>query len=323
MRLSGRKKLGFFPLPPAEGDKISNLLQFGVEPASVIDPCVGTGAALQQITRGGNGRLYGIELDAARAAAAAAAGITTVHGSTFDTHSKVERFSLLYLNPPYDSEIGTLSNRRMEELFLGHTFRWLRVGGVLVLVIPFEHAADAQPAEGVAKEKFFDTSVRGDSHLLVVWQSEVEQRESLDLAVRVEGAVMNGGDARGRGRGGARSIELDAIETGIAPLVTVAVQRRCQRKDQLRSLVRRELEKVAELVALGGRKTGKIRVFTSREAQIFLQVTWVLRVRRARYAACTSYKGMGSVRPVNSANVDGRSATGCLPVSKSCCGPRE
>jgi hypothetical protein len=26
----------------------------------------------------------------------------------------------------------------MEELFLGHTFRWLRIGGVLVLVIPFE-----------------------------------------------------------------------------------------------------------------------------------------------------------------------------------------
>ena len=138
MRLSGRLKLGYFPLPPAEGEKIRNLLQFGPEPASVIDPCVGTGAALQQITKGGNCRLYGIELDAARAATAAAAGITTIQGSTFDTHSKVERFSLLYLNPPYDSEIGSLSNRRMEELFLDHTFRWLRIGGVLVFVIPFE-----------------------------------------------------------------------------------------------------------------------------------------------------------------------------------------
>ena len=129
MRLSGRLKLGYFPLPPSEGDKIRNLLLFGAEPASVIDPCVGTGAALQQITKGGNCRLYGIELDAARAATAAAAGITTIQGSTFDTHSKVERFSLLYLNPPYDSEIGSLSNRRMEELFLDHTFRWLRIGG--------------------------------------------------------------------------------------------------------------------------------------------------------------------------------------------------
>jgi hypothetical protein len=138
MRLAGRLKLGYYPLPVAEGDKIRNLLTFGSEPASVIDPCAGTGAALHQITGGGNCRLYGIELDAARAATAKASGITTIQGSTFDTHSNVERFSLLYLNPPYDSEIGTLGNRRMEGLFLAHTFRWLRIGGVLVLVIPFQ-----------------------------------------------------------------------------------------------------------------------------------------------------------------------------------------
>ena len=29
MRLAGRLKLGYYPLPPAEGDKIRNLLQFG------------------------------------------------------------------------------------------------------------------------------------------------------------------------------------------------------------------------------------------------------------------------------------------------------
>lgn len=138
MRLAGRLKLGYYPLPPDEGTKIRNLLQFDPEPASVIDPCVGTGAALLQITEGSNVRLYGIELDAARAAAAKDAGIATVQGSTFDTRSRVERFSLLYLNPPYDSEIGSLSNRRMEELFLDYTFSWLRIGGVLVFVIPFE-----------------------------------------------------------------------------------------------------------------------------------------------------------------------------------------
>jgi PRTRC genetic system ThiF family protein len=57
VRLAGRLKLGYYPLPPDEGDKIRNLLHFGPEPASVIDPCVGTGAALQQITKGGNCRL--------------------------------------------------------------------------------------------------------------------------------------------------------------------------------------------------------------------------------------------------------------------------
>jgi hypothetical protein len=48
----------------------------------------------------------------------------------------------LYLNPPYDSEIGTVANRRMEAVFLEHTYRWLRMDGVLVLVIPFERLHD-------------------------------------------------------------------------------------------------------------------------------------------------------------------------------------
>src|ERR1035437_3852453 len=45
---------------------------------------------------------------------------------------------LLDLTPPYDSEIGSIGNSRMERLFLEHTFRWLVMEGVLVLVIPFE-----------------------------------------------------------------------------------------------------------------------------------------------------------------------------------------
>jgi hypothetical protein len=40
-----------------------------------------------------------------------------------------ESFSLLYLNPPYDSEIGSAGNSRMERLFLEHTYRWLVMDG--------------------------------------------------------------------------------------------------------------------------------------------------------------------------------------------------
>jgi 16S rRNA G966 N2-methylase RsmD len=81
---------------------------------------------------------YGVELDAERALAASARGIETIQGNAFDAIAKPESFSLLYLNPPYDSEIGPLANSRMERLFLEHTFRWLVMEGVLVLVIPFE-----------------------------------------------------------------------------------------------------------------------------------------------------------------------------------------
>jgi hypothetical protein len=99
---------------------------------------VGQGVALNLITQGADVRRYGVELDAERALAASATGIETIQGNTFDAVAKPESFSLLYLNPPYDSEIGSIGNSRMERLFLEHTFRWLVMEGVLVLVIPFE-----------------------------------------------------------------------------------------------------------------------------------------------------------------------------------------
>jgi hypothetical protein len=132
-----RLKMGFYPLPVSEGTNLRELLTF-TGPASVVDPCVGQGTALNLLTQGADVRRYGIELDAERALSASAKGIVTIQGNTFDAIAKPESFSLLYLNPPYDSEIGSVGNNRMERLFLEHTFRWLVMEGVLVLVIPFE-----------------------------------------------------------------------------------------------------------------------------------------------------------------------------------------
>jgi Uncharacterised methyltransferase family (DUF6094)/Transposase IS116/IS110/IS902 family len=135
MRNAGRLKLGYFSLPTEEGNRLHRLLQ-RTEPFSAIDPCVGTGAVLHLITANLSCRRYGVELDAERALVASRSGIETVQGNLFDAHAKVESFSLLYLNPPYDSEIGTLNNQRMELLFLEHTYRRLIHGGVLLFVVP-------------------------------------------------------------------------------------------------------------------------------------------------------------------------------------------
>jgi hypothetical protein len=136
-RSAARLKMGFYPLPESEGTTLRQLLSF-TGPASVVDPCVGQGVALNLIAHGADVRRYGVELDAERAAIAQSKGIETIQGNTFDAVAKPESFSLLYLNPPYDSEIGPVANNRMERLFLEHTFRWLVMEGVLVLVIPFE-----------------------------------------------------------------------------------------------------------------------------------------------------------------------------------------
>ena len=141
MRNVARLKMGYYPLPEAEGVKMRSLLSFS-GPASVIDPCVGQGTALQLVTSEAQVRRYGVELDAERARIASTNGIETIQGNAFDAIARPESFSLLYLNPPYDSEIGSIANRRMEAVFLEHTYRWLAMEGVLILVIPFERLHD-------------------------------------------------------------------------------------------------------------------------------------------------------------------------------------
>jgi hypothetical protein len=113
MRNAGRIKLGYFPLPIEEAQNIRALL-VPSGPYVAIDPCVGSGTALVDITKDTGAHLAGIELDADRAAAAAETGIATVHGCAFDCRVLAETCSLLYLNPPYDNECGPHSNKRME-----------------------------------------------------------------------------------------------------------------------------------------------------------------------------------------------------------------
>ena len=62
-RTAARLKLGYFPFAPEEASHIGRFRQFA-GPASVLDPCAGTGAAFLTITEGADVRRYGIELDA-------------------------------------------------------------------------------------------------------------------------------------------------------------------------------------------------------------------------------------------------------------------
>ena len=88
------------------------------------------------ITSGAKTVRHAIELDAFRAEEARSVLDHVIQGNCFDVQSAVESFSLLFENPPYDFEVGENRNGRMEYLFLEHTYRWLKPGGVLVLVIP-------------------------------------------------------------------------------------------------------------------------------------------------------------------------------------------
>lgn len=140
-RNAARLKMGYYPLPSPDARLLHSLLEFP-DQSTAVDPCAGTGAALLALTENANVERHAVELDTGRAATAAANGIRTIQGNTFDAHTKSESFSLLYLNPPYDSEINLTGNRRLERLFLDHTLRWLVSHGVLIFVIPSEQLRD-------------------------------------------------------------------------------------------------------------------------------------------------------------------------------------
>jgi tRNA1(Val) A37 N6-methylase TrmN6 len=156
MRGLGKLKLGYYPLLVSEASRIHGFFRFPVEVCQVLDPCCGTGSALEAITSSGSVIAHGIELDAYRAAAAREVLDGVIQGNAFDTHAPVESFSLVYLNPPYDFEIGEGKNQRMERLFLEHVARWLKPGGVLVFVLPFDRVYDCR---GILTTQFRDKAI--------------------------------------------------------------------------------------------------------------------------------------------------------------------
>ena len=135
MRPHGQTKLGFFPLPAAEANRLRNWLSFPAT-CSALDPCVGDGVAFARLLQDVAGNRYGVEVDANRAEQARALGVETLQANTMDVRCPPEAVSLLYLNPPYDWEAGESNNQRLELVFLEHTYRWLKPGGVLLFVIP-------------------------------------------------------------------------------------------------------------------------------------------------------------------------------------------
>jgi len=142
VRFEGKSRLGFYPLPLSEAQRIRRFLSFPDQSTSAIDPCVGDGTAFEAITSGVEVLRYGSELDAYRAEQARQRIPNIVQGNTLEVQCPVECFGLLFLNPPYDWALGPAASRRTEQSFLSHTYRRLKPGGVLLFVIPGDRLAE-------------------------------------------------------------------------------------------------------------------------------------------------------------------------------------
>jgi hypothetical protein len=83
MRAHGQTKLGFYPLPPVEANRLRSWLDLQ-EPFSTLDPCVCDGVAFVHLLRNAAARRYGIEIDAYRAEQARILEIETLQANTMD-----------------------------------------------------------------------------------------------------------------------------------------------------------------------------------------------------------------------------------------------
>jgi len=134
MRLEGQSKAGFYPTPIEVARLIGSCLLAGGD-AHLLDPCCGPGKALRAVCFYMQGYArnvtHGVELEEERAQEAAEKLDNVLVGDSLKARAS-GRFSLLYLNPPYDQADGG----RLELTFLHHWQRSLMPGGVLVYVVP-------------------------------------------------------------------------------------------------------------------------------------------------------------------------------------------
>ncbi len=99
----------------------------------ILDPCCGTGEPLQRIAEALSLKeAYGIELDRERADMSKAKLLKVIHESYTNVHTPERAYSLLFLNPPYDTDDDW---RRLEHKFLIDTTRYIASGGLLAYII--------------------------------------------------------------------------------------------------------------------------------------------------------------------------------------------
>ncbi len=184
MRLAAQIKGGFYPAHPAAIDMALQRIEQPAHDVAVLDPCCGKGAALKQLHDALGGSAWGVELDGGRiedaqqllpeASILGPASFLSNLGCTWRS------FSLVWLNPPFDDELG--GGRREELSFLRRATDLLKPGGVLAFVLP----------ESVARQMPIQHFLLGNYEQFTLCPFPEEQRpfnEVLILAKRLKKPV--------------------------------------------------------------------------------------------------------------------------------------
>ncbi|PEY97567.1 SAM-dependent methyltransferase [Bacillus cereus] len=149
MRIGNDLAAGCYPTPLSEGKHLVQLLQMESERAyACFDPCCGEGTILRSFAdemkqAGVQFHTYGVELDANRYGKAKEQLDVVVRSSFESMMISHDYFPLVFLNPPYNTELRTENTKseKMEFNFLKRAHLYLQDGGIMVYVIPYDRFA--------------------------------------------------------------------------------------------------------------------------------------------------------------------------------------
>jgi len=145
-RLASQEKLGYYPTPPEVVKQIKRMLHI-VPGARLLDPCCGEGEALRIVADGEDIATYGVELDKSRFKESSKVLDHVLWADGLHEVSISRKgFSLVWLNPPYDTDVAPDGEReRVEVQFLKKYWDHLQPKGVLIYIIPAASARYAAP----------------------------------------------------------------------------------------------------------------------------------------------------------------------------------
>ncbi len=139
-RFVSQMKMGFYPTPISVVTAIGKYLKFpdNLQENSLraLDPCCGEGVSLGIITDGTPAATYGIELNKERYVKASEKLDCVLQCDALsEVRTTAAAYSLLWLNPPYDSSASE-NGDRLESDFLKTYNRFLTNNGILIFIIP-------------------------------------------------------------------------------------------------------------------------------------------------------------------------------------------
>lgn len=153
-RLASQEKALYVPTPVSQIELLTtHHIRSYAKNGKIFDPCCGEGTAAFTLGKalGKEWKVYGVELDLQRAAAAA--GLlgqdNVIQGAYQDIHTEGQ-CDILFLNPPYDDD--HTSGERMELQFLRWSTPALRHDGTLIYVVKNRFIGNGDYSEKLQKD---------------------------------------------------------------------------------------------------------------------------------------------------------------------------